>query len=171
MTTWSKTKILPRVTQSKLAAQVASLVNAHNKLRYSLSMGRVLHGQTAYLVEMDGETVAGCVGIKKQRRKSWWEICNLCVHPEYRGQKLAPKLVEAAYKHIPTGNAWATIREDNIPSIKTFLRCGFKILSKYKSPNRKYYLVIMTREREKRSGRDETTVHHSNYRTKGEGLG
>ncbi len=158
-TAWNKVKVIPRISQAMLATQIASLVNNHNQLRYTLSAGRVLNGPIIYMVELDGETIMGCVGLKKLRMRTFWELCHLCVHPKYRGLRLAPKLVEAAYKRIPTGNAWATIREDNIPSIRTFLRCGFNVSSKFKSSNKKYFLVVMTRERN--SGKpNEKTLHN-----------
>jgi RimJ/RimL family protein N-acetyltransferase len=145
---WKKTSVIPRVDQAKLAAQVASLVNKHNNLQYRLTTNRVLNGPVAYLVELDGDIVMGCVGLKKLRRKGWYEICHLCVDPAYRGKRLARVLVEAAYSKIPTGKAWCTIVEHNIPSIRTFLNCGFEMLQKYRNNARGYWVVVMTRERE-----------------------
>jgi len=158
---WNKVKVIPRITQAELATQIASLVNNHNQLRYTLSAGRVLNGPIIYMVELDGDAIMGCIGLKKLRMRTFWELCHLCVHPKYRGLRLAPKLVEAAYKRIPTGNAWATIREDNIPSIRTFLRCDFDISSKFKSSNKKYFLVVMMRER--KSGRPKQEALHTSH--------
>ena len=158
MANWKNTPIVPRIKQAELAAQVANLVNTYNDLLYRVSVARVMGGPVAYLVEMDGDVVAGCVGLKKLRRKDWYEIGHLCVHPAYRGKRLARVLVEAAYDHIPTGKAWCTIVESNVPSIKTFLNCGFEILQKYRNNSRGYWVVIMTRE--KKSAK--TSVHTSN---------
>ena len=158
MANWNNTPIVPRITQTELAAQVADLVNTYNDLQYRVTVGRVMNGPVAYLVEMDGDIVAGCVGLKKLRRKDWYEIGHLCVHPDYRGKRLARVLVEAAYDRIPSGKAWCTIVEHNIPSIKTFLNCGFEVLQKYRNNSRKYWVVVMTRER--KSG--ETSVHTNN---------
>lgn len=158
MANWKNTPIVPRIKQTELAAQVANLVNTYNDLRYRVTVDRVMGGPVAYLVEMDGDTVAGCVGLKKQRRVGWYEIGHLCVHPDYRGRRLARVLVNAAYDRIPSGKAWCTIVESNIPSIKTFLNCGFEILQKYRNRGRGYWVVIMTRER--KSGK--TSVHTSN---------
>jgi RimJ/RimL family protein N-acetyltransferase len=100
------------------------------------------------MVELDGDKVMGCVGLKKMRRKGWYEVCHLCVDPVYRGRRLARTLVEAAYSKIPTGKAWCTIVEHNIPSIRTFLNCGFTMLQKYRNNARGYWVLIMTREKE-----------------------
>ena len=161
MASWKKAPIIPRVKQTELAAQVADLVNTYNDLQYRVSVARVMEGPIAYLVEMDGNTVAGCVGLKKLRRKGWYEICHLCVHPAYRGRRLAQILVEAAYNHIPTGKAWCTIVEHNIPSIKTFLNCGFEIYTKFKNKRRNYWVVCMARERKS----EKQSVHRTNSQT------
>ena len=148
MASWKRIPIIPRIKQTELAAQVANLVNKHNNLGYRVSVERVMNGPVAYLVELDGDRVAGCVGLRKMRRKGWYEICHLCVDPDYRGRRLARILVEAAYSHIPTGKAWCTIVEHNIPSLKTFVNCGFTILQKFKNNRRGYWVVVMTREKE-----------------------
>ena len=151
MANWKKSPIIPRVSQTELAAQVANLVNKHNNLQYTVTVNRVINGPIAYLVELEGGKVAGCVGLKKMRRQGWYEICHLCVDPAFRGKRLARTLVESAYSRIPTGKAWCTIVEHNIPSIRTFLNCGFTMLQKFRNNSRGYWVLVMTRE--KRSGK------------------
>ena len=73
-TAWNKVKVIPCISQAGLATQIASLVNNHNQLRYTLSAGRVLNGPIIYMVELDGETIMGCVGLKKLRMRTFLEL-------------------------------------------------------------------------------------------------
>ena len=119
--------LVPSTHQRELAAQVAALLNKHNRLFYRVSIHTILHRKVNYLLELFGDTVLGCIGIRYEKRSDTVEICHLCVHEVARGQGLAKKLIQRAVELSPRDRIWCHIREENIPSIKAFVSQGFKI--------------------------------------------
>lgn len=118
--------ISPSTNIGELAAQVATLLNKHNKLYYFVTPKRVLKGKVDYLVELLGDIVIGVIGLRYEYRSESIEICHLCVHPAARGQGLAKKLISRAIEIAPRERLWCHVREENVASIKAFERHGFK---------------------------------------------
>jgi ribosomal protein S18 acetylase RimI-like enzyme len=58
-------------------------------------------------------------------------LCNLEVHPEFRGAGLGNQLMEVAHAYAAECGyraCIATIREDNLPSLKTVFRLGYRVV-------------------------------------------
>jgi len=58
-------------------------------------------------------------------------VVNLEVHPEFRGHGHGKHLMEVTHAYAAEGGyraSVATIREDNLPSLKTFFRLGYRVV-------------------------------------------
>lgn len=119
--------LIPATTQRELAAQVAALLNAHNRLHYKITTNRVLYGKVDYLLELVGDLVVGCIGIRLVKRSDSIEICHLCIHEIARKMGMAGRLIQRAIEISPKNRIWCHIREENIPSIKAFTSKGFQL--------------------------------------------
>jgi ribosomal protein S18 acetylase RimI-like enzyme len=119
--------LIPSTHQRELATQVAALLNDHNRLYYKVTVHRVLHGKVDYLLDLFGDIVVGCIGLRYVKRSDTVEICHLCVHPIGRGRGLAKKLIQRAIELSPRDRMWCHIREENVASIRAFESQGFKV--------------------------------------------
>ena len=102
---------------------------------YDLSMSGDLYG--AYI----GDKLIGRVGV---RRLSWfaYEIFGLYIDKSYRGNGYAKQLLKDILSRY-SGLICATIRTDNIPSLRTFFSCGFEINGKVISPRGNEVVVVV----------------------------
>lgn len=82
----------------------------------------VLHDQVIGFV--DGFITLAATGKRR------WEVDLLAVHPDYRGRGTARMLVEAttqAGQEMGAADARALIQIENLPSQRTFSRCGYSM--------------------------------------------
>lgn len=119
--------LIPSTSQRELAAQVAALLNAHNRLHYHVTIKRVLYGKVDYLLELVGDLVVGCIGLRYEKRSDSVEICHLCVLEVARRQGVAKRLIQRAIEMSPKDRMWCHIREENLASIKAFASHGFQL--------------------------------------------
>jgi len=131
-----------RILDSTSAAkQVAGLLNSYNQLNTHYNAQNILDESASYTVESIGKTVIGCVQVQKQAYMLS-EIKHLCVHPSMRKQGFAKMLITSALDRAPTPMVYATIREENIGSIKAFESCGFKRVGEYATGTRKVFIFM-----------------------------
>ena len=127
----------------EIALQLAGLLNTYNGLarkRYAID---VLNSQTNYIVETHGKLVIGAVGIRKLSFHIS-EIKHLSVHEKWRGKNIGRFLLKRAIALVETPFVYATIREDNSPSIALFESVGFSRAGEYAGVGHK--VLIFTRE-------------------------
>ena len=92
-----------------------------------------------WLVALEGDTVAGYVGSQSVLGES--DMMNIAVHPDFRRQGLAEKLVEALTEALKQkGNHCLTleVRASNAPAIALYDKTGFAEIGRrknyYRSP-------------------------------------
>lgn len=100
---------------------------------YAKLVLRVLRGYTVYYLT-DGERIAGYCFLKRNylRKYSFLKDNDMLINPyyvspEYRGQGLGGKLIEAAIadQNERWETVWAVVKEENLPSIRTLERLNF----------------------------------------------
>ena len=130
----------------EIALQLAGLLNTYNGLARKRYAVDVLNSQTNYIVETHGKLVIGAVGIRKLSFHIS-EIKHLSVHEKWRGKNIGRFLLKRAIALVETPFVYATIREDNSPSITLFESVGFSRAGEYVGVGHK--VLIFTRENAK----------------------
>jgi ribosomal-protein-alanine N-acetyltransferase len=107
------------------------------RIRYLLTTPRAI----VSVAEIDGRVVGWVVGlVAGTRREPWGRIYALAVHPEGRGRKIGPRLLDemiATLRQQKAGRIYLEARTDNSPAIKLYERAGFvfcKALPHYYGP-------------------------------------
>ena len=131
------------VHTNDIAAQIAALLNAHNKLRIRYNEAKLMQESGHYFVYMHGDKVVGCTAIR-QEGPDMTRQYHTCVHPDFRRQGIAAKLKDFALLNVPTEYVFVTIRSDNLPSIMLNLKYGFT-LSKF-DVYRDHYVYTLIRK-------------------------
>ena len=78
------------------------------------------------LILRNQDQIIGSIVASHDGRKGW--INRLCIDPEYRGRRLAARLVEAAEEFFAEAGIkviGALIEDENTPSMAAFKRCGY----------------------------------------------
>lgn len=127
----------------EIAFQLAGLLNTYNGLARKRYAVDILNSQTNYIVETHGKLVIGAVGIHKLSFHIS-EIKHLSVHEKWRGKNIGRFLLKRALALAETPFVYATIREDNSPSITLFESVGFSRVGEYAGVGHK--VLIFTRE-------------------------
>ena len=76
-----------------------------------------------YIVEDENKNFIGQVRIDKSNNEY---IISVSILPEFRGQGFAPTIIKEAVKKSKLKNITAYIYRDNVSSIKSFEKAGFK---------------------------------------------
>jgi ribosomal protein S18 acetylase RimI-like enzyme len=151
-------------TDRVIASQVAALLNTHNKLNTKYNVEDILMDKNTYIVETLNHTVLACVQIRKQAY-ILSEIRHLSVTPAARHQGIGKTLVSSALISSPTPIVYATIRKDNIASIKTFESCGFVKAGIYTTGTRDIFLYVATCQKWKKKVDNPTnSFYNDDYR-------
>ena len=133
------------ISDDEIARQIACLVNEnHNASGWRISFTKqgISRSPALYIVESLDHVVLGVVGLRR-RQGDMSEIMHLVVMPEMRRQGLAKRLISRAVEESPTKIVYAKVRDDNIPSLKTFMSLGF--FPKRTFPRKGYGLIMMMR--------------------------
>jgi len=128
-----------------MARQIAKLVNDYNRLYRKHSEYSVLKDRADYFVEVVADKVIGCVGLTK-KHPTISEVKHVCVHPQYRRQGIAKKLINLAMANCKTPYVYMTIRKDNLPSLLTAKSLGFVLVRE--DWRKDHYVVTVGRARE-----------------------
>lgn len=125
-----------------IAEQVASLINTYNGLSYHRTTSDVRDGKVDYVVETHGKWVVGCCGLEKLGYQLT-EIKHLAVSKEWRRRGVGKFLVKSILDSCDTPAVFATVREDNKPSLSLFQALGFSPALTYNAEG--HTVVLLTR--------------------------
>lgn len=139
------------LNDTEAAIQISVLINAHNKLKGNYSPWDILREKETYIVEAVKNTVLGAIQIQKQAYVLS-EIKHLVVRPECRKAGMAKHLIKAALNKSTTPIVYATIRQENVASIRAFNSCGFKKTAHYDTNKRSVLVFMRTSSKWLRSG-------------------
>jgi N-acetylglutamate synthase-like GNAT family acetyltransferase len=138
-----------------IARQVAGLLNTYNGLARNRHAIDILNSQTNYVVETHGRLLVGAVGIRKLSFHMS-EIKHLAVHKKWRRKNVGTFLLKRAIALVETPLVYATIREDNLPSIRIFESVGFSRVGGYNGTG--HNVLIFTREIDRWKTDSQTTM-------------
>lgn len=65
------------------------------------------------------------------KKKKYVSIPNVAVHPDYRRQGIATKMLKKAFSQYTDKPFVLKVLEENVPAIKFYEKLGFKITKKY----------------------------------------
>lgn len=88
---------------------------------------QIFDDHIAIFVLRHQERIIGSVVASSDGRKGW--INRLAIEPEFRGRRLAARLLEAAEKFLEDSGVRviaALIEEENTPSMAAFRNCGYE---------------------------------------------
>jgi len=135
-------KFLLTIDAQNIAGQIAKLLNSGGQLwAYMHPLGISTNG-VQYIIELDGGTVAGVVGLERQTPQVT-EMKHLCVHPDYRRRGLGKKLLEKGLKATKTEFVYGAVRSDNHTNIRNNLRIGMLPIGKKRG--RGCHIIIFAR--------------------------
>lgn len=127
---WAPESSLVRMTKFKsvlsdwdIAGQIASLLNANNRLTKTHSAKTIINDPALYFVEFSGSVVIGCVGLQKTAPMD--KIIHLSVHNDYRRYGIAKKLMQAALTNSNHDVLYMSVREDNNACLNLAKHYGF----------------------------------------------
>jgi len=132
------------MSSDEIAAQIAGLLNHHNKLTRTHNRHSIQRSPANYFVEVDKDKVIGCAAsLKTSQNLS--TIKHICVHPDYRQQGIAKKLAALAIEKSSTEYVNMTIRHDNIPSQLMAKSLGFVFVER--KPAGDHDIIMVGRKR------------------------
>ena len=70
--------------------------------------------------------------------KDWYLLSNVVIYSEFRGFGFCGKMLKCILKKNSDKKIYLQVHETNIPAIKCYTKCGFRIYDKLK----KYVLMI-----------------------------
>lgn len=109
-----------------IAAQIACLLNTHNKLTTRYYAERIAESRTKYYPEHYQGLVFGSIGVLRVNFVLS-EIKHLVVHPAFRKMGMGARLLKTALRAADTPLLFATIREGNKASLSLFTKAGFSV--------------------------------------------
>ena len=121
------------IRYEKMTADHVSQIAALEKLCFSdpwseNSVASELNNQlSAWLVALDGETVAGYIGSQTVIDET--DMMNIAVHPDYRRQGIAQALVEGLCELLRQRGSLGLmleVRASNAPAIALYEKLGFQ---------------------------------------------
>jgi len=126
------------LSDQSLAGQIADLLNTNNRLPIVYNGQSVTANTIQYFVEVTGQTVIGCVGLRREPRMD--KIMHLSVSLLARRQGVALHLLATAVNNSDKDVIYMSVREDNFASLTLAKRLGFEIIA-YKP---KYNYNVLT---------------------------
>jgi ribosomal-protein-alanine N-acetyltransferase len=77
-----------------------------------------------YVAECDGRIVGFVVGDRRQRQRVGW-IATIGVHPEFRGRRIATRLLEECERGLDTPRVRLSLRPSNRAALQLYRRQGY----------------------------------------------
>ena len=145
-----------------IAHQVAGLLNSYNGLAHKRFAVDVLNSKTNYVVETHGKLVIGAVGLHKLSFHIS-EVKHLSIRETWRKKGIGRFLLKRAIRLCETPFVYATIREDNLPSIKLFESVGFSRAGEYDGKGHKVLVFIREIEKWKKVSAAKTNWKLASY--------
>ena len=118
------------LTCQEISAQIADMLNAHNKWQSRFTPYAISMSSAYYFVEIVLDRVVGCASLLPISQQSS-KLQHICVLPEYRKHGIGKKIVKKVLDNCQTGHIFMTIREDNVPSIRLAQNLGFRYTNKH----------------------------------------
>lgn len=113
------------LSEDSIAEQIALLLNQHNKLKKVHNVYSILNGTSDYFIETHLDRVIGCAALDDALYAEHSRIKHVCVAPEYRRMGIAKKVINTAINNCSTKYVYATIRQENLPSLNLWASLGF----------------------------------------------
>ena len=131
------------INGSKVANQIATLLNQNNDLLLTHSINTICNSKCLYLVYIQNQTVVGCTGLIREETELTRNM-HTSVAYNLRKKGLGKYLVGQAMYHCVTKYMFATIRDNNYSSLKLYYSLGFNFVEKQIKNNHK--LLILGRK-------------------------
>lgn len=125
-----------------ISKQVCELINTYNHLGATYRPENILSYSSSYTLYLLNNKVLGCVKVEKQSY-TFTELKHVCVREKFRKIGLSKVLIKRSLSKVLTPLVYATVRDDNIPSLKLFNSFGFKIGAAYFIGHRKKILTLI----------------------------
>jgi len=107
-----------------ISNQIAQLLNKNNKLSIIHNGNSITSNNVAYLIELFGDRVIGCIGLIDYYTID--KIVHLSVDSSFRGMGIGAKLLNKALNYSNKNELFMQIRSDNQSSMKLSIGNGFK---------------------------------------------
>ena len=84
---------------------------------------------TAYTYYNNKIPIGRCVVTKKIRGnfKGWVNVNNVVIYEDHRGKGYCPKMLKCVLNKYKNNKIYIEVHKNNIPAIKCYHRCGFKV--------------------------------------------
>jgi len=128
------------LSQMEIAAQIAQLLNAQNRLYTFHTQRSIMDSMASYFVEVSNGKIVGCTALLREF-STLSKSFHTSVSPTYQRRGLAVKLLSTAIANCKTPYIYGTVREDNIPSLNLIKKLGWKFIRK--DWNRDHYIITM----------------------------
>jgi len=112
------------IPPDSIAAQIAAMLNKHNRLYKRHNRYTILNSPALYLVEISLDRVVGCTAVLREHAKVSKSF-HTSVLPEYRGRRVGSRLMQSAINSCTSNFIYGTIRADNTASLSLVGRLGF----------------------------------------------
>jgi ribosomal-protein-alanine N-acetyltransferase len=109
---------------------------------YGIFADCLKHGYSCWVYEMDQIVIAYAAVMFSLDEM---HLLNICVHPQYHGQRLGSRLLktlEAIGKGVNADTCFLEVRQSNFPAIRLYLNAGFNEVGLRKN----YYQALHGRE-------------------------
>ena len=115
------------LSDGSIACQIATLLNNNNRLSKYHDASSIINNPVHYFVELLGQNVIGCVGLKKEDKMD--KIMHLSVVNSIRKLGIGKKLLNTVILNSSKDILYMRIRDDNVASIVLANKLGFKIIA------------------------------------------
>lgn len=110
----------------------ARMLSRTGPLLYLLSLlsGGIMGLSPGFVWDEDGQIIGNITMMRSSKRPRAWQVANVAVHPDYRHQGIATRMVEAAVDYVCRQNGHSIdlqVRQDN-PAVALYLQLGFQSL-------------------------------------------
>lgn len=122
------------ISALEISNQIAALINAYNDLGMKRMGCDILNASTDYVVETHGKYVIAACGMGKVSYQLS-ELKHMVVRPEWRGKGVGLFVAKRALELCNTPLVYATVRADNVPSLKTLEKAGFAVSGEFPGGN------------------------------------
>ena len=131
------------LSKQDVASQISTLINTYNGWQIKYSSQSILNSNVNYFVELNQNTVIGCIGLQRENNLNS-KIIHLCVSSLYRKKGIGKKLVITAINNCTTNEINTNIRVTNFNSLYLFYRLGFTNKLRFCIGNNQILCVVKT---------------------------
>jgi len=129
------------ISHHEVAQQIAGLLNAYNGLSAQRSGYDIMNSRANYVVETHGKFVIGAAAIQKASYQIS-ELKHMVVHPDWRGRGVGHFVGKRALNICETPAVYATARNNNIASLRTLEKLGFRRVEEFLTGGHSLALLV-----------------------------